>query len=123
VLPLLQVPPVDRSLNTLVFPAHTFVVPVITAGSGFTVSTLVARQVPNVYVIVGAVPPDATPVTIPDVEPTVACNGSLLVHVPPEGEELSVVVAPTHTVGLPVIAVGDAFTVTDAVCEHDVLKV
>ena len=58
--------------------------------------------------------PAATPVTMP-VDPAVARLVLLLVHVPPDGEELSDVVAPVQTVAVPVIAVGDAFTVIDVV--------
>jgi hypothetical protein len=40
------------------------------------------------------------------VEPTVAVPPALEVQVPPEGEELSVVVAPVQTEAVPVIADG-----------------
>jgi len=93
------------------------------AGKGLTVSTIVARQPPTVYVMVGAVPPDAIPVTIPVADPTVALDMSLLVHAPPAGVEFNVVVAPAQTVGLPLIGVGEAFTVTVAVREQVVAKV
>ena len=55
--------------------------------------------------------PGILPVTIPVVEPILALP-LLLVHVPPAGVEFSVLVAPTHTFKVPVIAVGLAFTVT-----------
>lgn len=48
---------------------------------------------------------------MPVVEPTVACDGLLLVHIPPDVAELSVVVTPVHTVVVPVIVAGSAFTV------------
>ena len=57
--------------------------------------------------------PEATPVTIP-VLPTVAVNGSALVHVPAAGAPVSAAVPLTHIEGAPVI-VGRAFTVTTAV--------
>jgi ADP-dependent phosphofructokinase/glucokinase len=41
--------------------------------------------------------------------------GLVLDHVPPDGELLNVVVAPTQTVKVPVIGVGIAYTVTIAV--------
>ena len=41
VLLLLQVPPVVASVNAVVKPAHTLVVPVIEAGNGFTVTVIV----------------------------------------------------------------------------------
>ena len=56
--------------------------------------------------------PAATPLTTPVPEPTDAVPDALLVHTPPEGELLNVVVAPSHTVGTPVIAPGALFTVT-----------
>ena len=54
------------------------------------------------------------PVTTPVPATTVALP-LLLVHVPPAGVELSVVVNPIHTLFVPVIAVGLAFTVTGTV--------
>ena len=56
-------------------------------------------------------PPVSTPVTIPVPEPTVATPGLALLHVPPL-PELKEVVAPWHTLSVPVIAGGAAFTVT-----------
>jgi len=51
--------------------------------------------------------PNATPVTIPDEDPTVAISGLLLTQVPPAELWLNVVVAPIHTEGTPEIGVGD----------------
>jgi hypothetical protein len=46
---LLQVPPLVALLRLVVRPIHTNVVPVIEAGNGFTVTTVVAMQpVPNI---------------------------------------------------------------------------
>ena len=59
--------------------------------------------------------PVATPVTIPLVEPMVATDGLLLVHVPPVVGSVRVVVAPTHTNGVPPIVPGAVLTVTTAV--------
>lgn len=47
---------------------------------------------------------------MPDEEPTVAIAVLLLVHEPPDGVELSVVVVPTHNVAVPVMADGLAIT-------------
>ena len=58
--------------------------------------------------------PVLTPDTTPDVELTLAVPDALLVHVPPVGVELNVVVEPIHTTAVPVIAVGEALTVTVA---------
>lgn len=54
-----------------------------------------------------------TPLTMPVDEPTVALP-LLLVQVPPP-TSVKVVVAPAHTVVLPVMADGKVFTVTTAV--------
>lgn len=59
--------------------------------------------------------PAETPVTVPVPEPTDARAGLLLLHVPPEGEELSVVLPPTHTDDAPDMADGVASTVTGCV--------
>lgn len=57
------------------------------------------------------------PVTTPDAS-TDAFDGLLLVHVPPGTVLVRVVVEPTHTVLLPLIGPGVAFTVTDLVLLH-----
>lgn len=41
---LTQVPPADASASVVVRPTHTVVVPVISAGSGLTVTTSVLKQ-------------------------------------------------------------------------------
>ncbi len=56
------------------------------------------------------------PVTMP-VEPTVAVPGLPLLHVPPVGVTVKVVVAPTHTVYIPLID-GVGFTVTITFFTH-----
>ena len=43
-LPLLQIPPDDNELNTVVPPVHTEVVPVIADGNGLTVTGVVTVQ-------------------------------------------------------------------------------
>ena len=55
--------------------------------------------------------PDATPVTAPVEEPMVATPGVPLVHVPPVGVLLSVVVAPMQAPVVPEMVPGKAFTV------------
>jgi hypothetical protein len=59
--------------------------------------------------------PDATPVTTPVAEPTVARVVLPLIQVPPLVASDSVITLPTHTVLLPVTEVGGAFTVTTLV--------
>ena len=61
-----------------------------------------------------AVPAD-TPLTKPVVAFTTAVIAPELIHVPPVGPLVSVVVEPTHTVCVPLIAVGNALTVKDVV--------
>jgi hypothetical protein len=112
VLLLLHVPPGLVLLSVVVCPTQVVSEPVIAFGGGFTVTVVIRVQpVPSVYVIT-AVPGGAeeTPVTMP-LTPTVAIDGALVVHVPPTGRQLSVVVNPSHTFGLPVISPGNANTV------------
>ena len=56
--------------------------------------------------------PALTPRTAPEAEPIVAIPMLPLVHVPPAGVLFNVVVAPVHTVAVPVTAVGEVLTVT-----------
>ena len=58
--------------------------------------------------------PGDTPVAMP-VEPIVAAAVLLLVQVPPETPSVSMVVAATHTVDAPLMAVGDKLIVTGLV--------
>lgn len=64
--------------------------------------------------------PALKPVTIPEPEPTVATDGVPLVHVPPVGMELSVVVVATHSASVPAIALGAAVTVSVRSAKHPV---
>lgn len=64
-----------------------------------------------------AVPRD-TPHTLPVVMPTVATAGLLLVHKPPPVALVQGVQAPTHTLGEPVMALGNGLTVTVAVLKQ-----
>lgn len=47
VLPLVHVPPDEVLLNVVVDPTHTFVVPVMVAGNGFTVTVAIEYTVPQ----------------------------------------------------------------------------
>jgi hypothetical protein len=58
--------------------------------------------------------------TTPVDEPTVAISVLLLLHVPPAGEEVSVVESPKQMLALPRIGVGSESTVTTAVVKHPV---
>jgi len=63
--------------------------------------------------------PAATPVTTPEALTVAVARGRIL-HVPPAGVSPRLVVEPTHTVVVPVIAVGVAFTVTGVVTKQPV---
>ena len=56
-----------------------------------------------------------TPVTTPVPKPTLATDGSLLLHVPDGVTCVRVVVRPSHTDGVPPIAAGAAVTVATTV--------
>ena len=119
---LVHVPLPVASLNVVVKPTQTVSVPVIDAGNGLTVTTLVAIQpVARAKVIVEV--PDDTPVTIPVEEPTVAIPVLPLVHVPPLVTSLKVVVIPAQTTAVPLIDEGNGFTVTTIVAIQPVESV
>ena len=67
--------------------------------------------------------PAAIPVAIPVPGPIVATNGLPLPQVPPGVASANVVVKPTHTDSVPVMAAGNGFTVTMAVLIQPVGKV
>ena len=122
VLVLLHVPVAGLLLSVVVAPAHTAIVPLIGAGSGFTVITAYCCvSVGRVYVIV--VVPASMPVTIPVDAFMVPTAVLPLVHVPPVGEQCSAVAEPLHTVIVPVITPGRQFTVTVAYALQPVGKV
>ncbi len=109
---LLHVPPDVALFNVVFKPMQTAAVPVIEAGSAFTVIPFTAKHpVDNVYVIVAL--PAATPETLPDV-PTEATEELLLLHVPPEVALVNAVAEPTQTEVAPLTAAGFALTVTVA---------
>ena len=119
---LLHVPPPVASLNVVENPLHIVNVPVIAAGTGFTVAAAVVMQpVGKAYVIVGL--PAATPVTMPLPVPTVAKPVLLLLHVPPVVPSLSVVVWLTQTDMVPVMPAGSGLTVSADVIKQPVGKV
>ena len=67
--------------------------------------------------------PEATPVTTPEVEPTVAMATLLLLHAPPGTTLLNVVVAPAHVDDAPVMPAGDVVTDSENVAAHPVPNV
>jgi hypothetical protein len=111
VLLLIHTPPGVMLASVVCDPSHTCSVPVIGAGSGFTVSArTVKHPVPTAYVITD-VPADI-PAATPVVASIVALDVLLLLHVPPGTVLVKVVVLPTHTCATPLIAGGRVTTVT-----------
>ena len=111
----LHTPPTVISLSVVVYPAHSVLAPIMPVGTAFTVIGMLMLHPPIVYVIVSN--PGATPLTMPP-DVTVAFAGLLLVHIPPAVPSLSVVVPPTHTLGVPPIGTGDELTVTTVAVEQ-----
>lgn len=112
----LHVPPALAFVSVIDELSHTVLAPPIAAGLGFTVTTTETVQpVPNEYIIVDV--PGVNPLTSPVAEPTVATLVALLVHAPPPGDD-KVVVAPAHTLAVPVIGDGADITVTVIVVLH-----
>ena len=97
------------SVKVVVVPAQTLLLPLIGAGDGTTViARVTVHEAPKEYVIV--VVPAAIPLTLPLEDPMLAL-AELLVHTPPATELVSVVVAPTQTVGIPPMTEGAGLTV------------
>jgi hypothetical protein len=110
-----QVPPLPL-VSVVDAPWQIAIVPEMAGGAAFTVTCCTAKQPVDgsVYEMVAVPPLTATPVTVPVVpDPaTEAVPGAELVHEPPGVASPSAVVAPVHTVGVPVMAEGAALTVT-----------
>jgi hypothetical protein len=64
--------------------------------------------------------PEDTAVTIPEEDPIAAFVTSLLLHLPPPGRSLSVVVAPAQIVVVPVIEEGSGLMVSALVAKQPV---
>jgi len=109
-LSVLHVPPVVVLVSVVPEPSHTDAIPPMAAGFELTVTCAETVQPPpSEYTILET--PGLIPATMPDNEPTVATEGTLLVQPPPPGS-VNVVVAPTHTRSVPPIAGGEEITVT-----------
>ncbi len=120
-LPLLQVPEGVAELRVVVFPWHMVRVPVIFAGIGNTVNTLVVTQPPVVVYVIVAVPGAGvadTPVTTPPPVVILAIAGVLLAHVPPADGGVNVTLKPWHTDVGPVIGADAGVTVIVTAEEH-----
>ncbi len=111
---LAHVPPGVASVSVIEEPRQIAPAPVMDDGVGVIVTMTVVRQpVPSVYVITAV--PAVIPVTTPVPAPTEATDVLLLLHAPPPVASLSVVVAPTHALAVPVITDGVGDTVNVAV--------
>ena len=107
---LLQVPPAGDPVRLVCAFSQTVSVPLMLVGRAPTVTVLVAKQ-PFADVYVMLVVPPLMPATTP-VPFIVPMAVALLIHVPPAVASSRSVVCPTQTNALPVIAAGDASTVT-----------
>jgi hypothetical protein len=107
---LVQVPVKGILLSNVFAPMQMLVVPVIALGDGFTVTAVVLRHpVGRVYEIIAV--PMLIPVTIPAGVPVTAVASELL-HEPPDGLLVRLMLAPVHTAPGPVIGAGSGLTVT-----------
>ena len=116
---LLHVPPVTGCDRLVVAPAQIVAVPVMAAATLLIVTwVLLVQPAPTVYMMLAS--PALTPDTTPVVRFTLALSAASLLHVPPDVALLSVVVCPTHTTAVPVLAPMPEFTVTVAVLAQPV---
>jgi hypothetical protein len=83
-----------------------------------TVIVVVILQPVETIAYVITVVPVVIPLTMPEVDPTVATEVVLLVHVPPGVASVSVIVDPAQTLVGPPMAAGVALTVTIVVARH-----
>lgn len=105
VLPVDQAPPPTLLVYVVFWLTQTLDAPLIAPGVVFTVTTLVTKLPPAVYVIVAV--PAAIPETVEVVDEavtTVAIEVLLLLQVPPVNVFVNVVLEPAHTLAVPVIA-------------------
>ena len=106
-----QNPPGVASVDSTVVPTHKTCGPPIGAGTGLTVKVIDDEQpVGKENTIV--VTPAEMPVTMPEVAPTVATEGEVLVHVPKPPAANIKVTSPTHSELTPLMGPGNGFTVT-----------
>ena len=117
---VLHVPPVVVSARVIVRPTQTNEAEEVIAPTLPNTFTVAVTEQPAalIYVIVAA--PGEMPLTTPVPEPIVAMAGLLLLHVPPVVALLRVVVKPGQTLVVPVIAVGNGFTVNVTVFRQPV---
>src|SRR5262245_47364083 len=123
VLPLTHVPPGVVLVSEEVVPTQIARLPVIGAGNALIVTTEVIEQPPTKVKVKVAVPVVAPVVVTTPLEEPMVISPDAVLHVPPEGKPLSVVVPPpAHAVVMPVTDVGIAFTVSaDTVVQPSVV--
>ena len=109
---LLHVPPEVKLESADVAPTQTKVAPSTPPGNALTVTTAVLAH-PFVPVYNTTTVPAATPEIRPVAEPTVATEEFVLLHVPEGVVQFKDVIAPVHTLVVPVMELGIASTVTD----------
>jgi hypothetical protein len=102
---LLHVPPDVPLVNVVVPPTHNSRMPVLADGAAFTVMTAV-RLHPDASAYVITDVPDVIAVITP-VEPMVATEVLLLLHVPPDVAEVTVIVPPGQRLPIPEIDAGN----------------
>ena len=114
--PELHSPTAGTADKTVVVPTHRLESPIIPPGRGLTVTiAVVAHPVGSAYVMF------AVPAEIPETSPAlpaVAVPVEPELHVPPAVISLSVVTDAAQTTNAPVIAAGDAFTVSVSVLKQ-----
>ena len=122
---LVHAPPGVALVKVAELPVQIFDTPEIfpTVGAGSIVilkgaDTVLPHTLEAVYVRMAV--PAETPETTPELLPMVATPVEEELHVPPASASLKVVVAPTHTVNVPVIAATPVFTVTSTLAVHSV---
>ena len=113
-LPLVHVPPVSASVSSVVLSTHTFSIPDMAAGKGFTVNTVALIQPVAVSLYVMLEVPAMAPYTIPVPAPITALPLSLL-QVPRAVLSLRLVLNVKHICVAPVMMDGKGFTVTTVV--------
>lgn len=113
---LVHVPPDVALAKVVVAPSHIGTTPINAAGDAFIVTVAVRVHPVDVVYKITEVPADM-PVTMPLVLPTVQLPDPLP-HKPPVVASVSVVLAPVHTLKVPTMVAGKAFTVTIAVERH-----
>jgi len=112
-----HIPPDGEEDNDEPEPTHAIVEPVIAEGEAMMV-TVVTTGVPQPFAYVIAAVPTETPVTIPEIDPTVAILVLLLVHDPTPPVFVSVLVLPLQIVVVPLVVPGSAFTTNIAIAGH-----